>query len=204
MTAVRAAGVRHVVALSAVGADQPSGTGFITSLHAQEQRLRTLEATNVLLLRPGAFFESFYASLGLIKQEGINGDAISPDARIPMIATRDIARVAASALRSRDWQGVVVRELLGPRDLSYAEVTSIIGQRIGKPDLAYVQFPDVDMADALIRLGFSENTAALHVEMARAFSDGTVASREGRNHENTTPTTFEDFAGELAHAYRAA
>jgi hypothetical protein len=52
------------------------------------------------------------------KQEGINSDSVQADLPIPMVATRDIADAAATALKSRDWNGVVVRELLGPRDLS--------------------------------------------------------------------------------------
>jgi hypothetical protein len=31
-----------------------------------------------------------------------------------------------------------------------------------------------------------------------------VRSREGRNQQNTTPTSFEEFAAELAHAHQAA
>jgi hypothetical protein len=49
----------------------------------------------------------------VIKQEGINGDSVAPDLAVPMIATHDIADVAAKALKARDWEGVVVRELLG-------------------------------------------------------------------------------------------
>ena len=37
--AIRKAGVPTVVMLSSVGADMAAGTGFIASLHAQEQRL---------------------------------------------------------------------------------------------------------------------------------------------------------------------
>jgi len=203
-TAARNAGVRHVVALSSVGADLPAGTGFIAALHAQAQRLRTLDGTNLLILRAGSFFENFYASLDLIKHEGVNGDSVAPDVRIPMIATRDIAAVAAEALQTRNWTGVVVRELLGPRDLSYAEATTIIGERIGRPDLAYVQFSDADMVAALTGLGFAEDFANLHVELNQALSDGTTVSREGRTAANTTPTRFEDFAADLARVYREA
>jgi hypothetical protein len=35
-----------------------------------------------------------------------------------------------------------VRELFDPRDLTLAEATRILGSKIGKPDLQYVQFPD--------------------------------------------------------------
>jgi uncharacterized protein YbjT (DUF2867 family) len=200
--AVRDSGVRHVVALSSIGADVESGTGFIADLHVQEQRFRALTGVNVILLRPGSFLENFAVAFDLIRHEGINGDSVAPDARLPMIAVRDVAAVAAGALRSRDWTGVVVRELLGERDLSYAEATSIIGAQIGRPDLAYVQLPDADLVAALTQAGFSATFADLQAEMHRAFSDGRVVSREGRRPENTTPTRFEDFAAELARAYR--
>ncbi len=88
----------------------------------------------MLLLRPVSFFENFYEALGLIKTQGINADSVAPDLAIPMVATRDIADVAAKALTARDWTGVVVRELLAPRDLTYTEATRIIGERIGRPD----------------------------------------------------------------------
>lgn len=71
------------------------------------------------------------------------------------------------------------------------------------PALEYVQLSETEMAGALTQMGISEDFAALHVECARALSDGTVRFREGRTLENTTPTRFEDFAEELARAYLA-
>ena len=74
----------------------------------------------------------------------------------------------------------------------------------GKPDLKYVQFPYADFASALVQMGISANMAGLYAEMARAFNEGKIKSREGRRPENTTPTRFEDFAEDLACAYEAA
>jgi uncharacterized protein YbjT (DUF2867 family) len=202
--AIRDSGVHHVVFLSSIGADLPEGTGPIAGLHAQEERLRKLPDVNALILRPASFFENFYATLGLMKHQGVNGGAVAPDLRLPMIATRDIADVAARAVTARDWTGVVVRELLGPRDLTHAEATRIIGAHIGKPDLKYVQFPYADFASSLVQMGISANMAGLYAEMARAFNEGKIKSREGRKPENTTPTRFEDFADDLARAYEAA
>jgi uncharacterized protein YbjT (DUF2867 family) len=202
--AIRDSGVRHVVFLSSIGADQPAGTGPIAGLHAQEARLRALPRVNVLILRPGYFFENFFATMGLIKHQGINGGAVAPDIRFPMIATRDIADVAAQALRRRDWTGVIVRELLGARDLTFAEATRILGARIGKPDLQYVQFPYADFTSSLIQMGISQNVAGLYAEMARAINEGKVKSLEGRRPENTTRTAFEEFAESLARAYQTA
>jgi uncharacterized protein YbjT (DUF2867 family) len=201
--AVRDSGVRYVVLVSSVGADQPSGTGPIAGLHAQEARLQKLTGTHVLALRPGFFFENFYASLPVIKHRGVIADAVAPDVALPMIATRDIAAAAAQALLARDFRGFVVRELLGPRDLTHAEATRILGERIGRPDLPYVQLPYADMVRALVGAGLSENVSSLFVEMARAINEGRVRSVEGRNASNTTATRFEDFAAELARAYQA-
>src|SRR3712207_6146140 len=125
--AIRESGVRHVVALSAIGAELASGNGFIASLHRHEQRLRSIDGVNLMILRPGAFFEGFYAALETIRHQGVVADSVAPDAKVPMIATADIAAVAAGALRERNWHGVVVRELLGPRDVTYAEAAAAIG-----------------------------------------------------------------------------
>ncbi len=202
--ALRESGARRVVFLSSVGAELAAGTGPIAGLHAQEKRLRELRGVDTLILRPGYFFENFEETLGLIKHQGINGSAIAAEAAIPMIATRDIADAAARALRERRFQGVSVQELLGPRDLTHAEATRILGARIGKPDLQYVQFPYDDFKNALVQSGLSENIASLYAEMARALNEGRVKSLEGRRPENTTKTRFEDFVVELEEAYRAA
>ncbi len=202
--AIKESGVGHVVFLSSIGADQPAGTGPIAGLHRQEGRLRSLEGVDVLALRPGFFFENHFETLGLIKHQGINGGAVAPDTSLPMIATRDIAEVAAKALVERDFSGFVVRELLGPRDLTMAKANGIIGEAIGNPDLAYVQFRYEDFEASLAQMGLSASVAALYTEMARAFNAGKVRSLEGRSAANTTPTSFETFAAEvLVPAYQA-
>jgi uncharacterized protein YbjT (DUF2867 family) len=197
VTAVRDSGVRKVVAQSSLGADLPAGTGFVSaSLHPHEQRLRALDGIDLLLLRPTLFFESIVAAVPAIKATGVHADVVAPDVHWPMISTRDIAEVAAAALRSRDWTGVEVRELLGPCDLTYPEATRILGSAIGRPDLQYVQLPDDEMKATLVEAGFSPDIAALHVELGRAISAGTI-TYEGRTARSTTPTRFEDVVSEL-------
>jgi uncharacterized protein YbjT (DUF2867 family) len=197
--AIRDSGVRFVVTLSSMGADLSERTGVIAGSHAQEERLKKIDKINLLLLRPVSFFENFYSSLSLIEEEGINGDSVEADLAIPMVTTRDIADAAAKVLKTRDWKGVIVCELLGLRDISYSEATRILGERIGKPDLQYVQFSYDDQVRALVQAGLSESFANLYVEMTRAFNEGTI--RPKRTPGNTTPTRFEDFADELARAY---
>jgi uncharacterized protein YbjT (DUF2867 family) len=202
--AVRAAGVAHVVAVSSVGADVAGGTGFLTGLFAQEQRLRTLtDVAHVLALRPGSYFENAYGWLPAIAEMGVMADTVAPDAPLPMVATADVGAAAAAALQARDWAGFAVRELLGPRDLTYVDVAAILGDALGRPGLPYVQIADDDLVGALLDAGWSQDAARLQVEMNRAFSDGRVASRHGRTPETTTPTPFEAVAVEVAASFAA-
>jgi uncharacterized protein YbjT (DUF2867 family) len=205
VSAASTSGLAHLVAISSIGAQVPAGTGPIVGLGRQEARLKQLTGTSVLALRPAYFFENFLHVLPLIRHQGINGGGAAGATRIPMIATGDIAAVAARALAERDWTGFTVQELLGERDLTFDEATRIIGAAIGKPDLAYVQFPYADYSVALQQAGLSKSVGDLYAEMEKAFDDGIVTSVEGRTAGNTTPTTFEQFAREvLAPAYATA
>jgi len=198
VTAIRASGVHRVVAQSSLGAELPTGTGFIAaSLYPQEQRLRALDDVDVLFLRPALFLESIVAAVEIVEATGVNADVIAPDVPLPMVSTRDVAAAAGQALCSRDWTGGEVRELLGARDLTYTEATRILGAAMGRPDLQYVQLPGDEMAAALVQAGFSPDVAALHVEMGEAISAGTITAHEGRTPQNTTPTRFEDVVAEL-------
>ncbi|MBI3803335.1 MAG: NmrA family NAD(P)-binding protein [Nitrospirae bacterium] len=199
--ALRSSGVRKVVFLSSLGGERSEGTGPITGLHDLEERFRRL-GIDLLVLRPGYFYENFYSSLGLIKHQGINGGAMEPEIPVTMTATNDIGAVAAEELIGGKFNGTGVRELLGPRDYTMSEATRILGGKIGKPDLKYVRFPDAEFAKALVQAGFSQGAADAFVEMSQAFNTGKIRSLEGRNPRNTTPTTFEKFADQLAAAYR--
>jgi uncharacterized protein YbjT (DUF2867 family) len=101
-SAIRESGVRHVVALSSLGGELASGNGFIASLHRQERRLRALGSVSLMILRPGAFYEDFYAALDTIRHEGVVADSVAPHAKVPMIATADIAAVARGGDRRGD------------------------------------------------------------------------------------------------------
>jgi uncharacterized protein YbjT (DUF2867 family) len=203
LAAIRSSGVRHVVFISSVGAEVPAGTGPIISMHDQEQRLATLPPeVNVLTLRVGALFENLYAALPIVRAYDCNSDAVAPDVPVPMIATADVADAASRALLARDWQGRVVRELLGERDLSYAQATRALGAAIGKPELPYVQMAPEELIGALREGGCSTSVAAFYAELAEAINSGLVHAREARSPANSTATSIEAFAREWAEAYK--
>jgi uncharacterized protein YbjT (DUF2867 family) len=128
---------------------------------------------------------------------GLVGNALLPDVKLPMIATRDVGNYAAQRLLHLDFSGKQTRELLGERDLSMTEVTAVIARGIGKPDLRYQQLSYDQVQQALIDLGVPPKGAALYVEMYKAINEQVVVPLEPRSPENTTPTSFESFVQDV-------
>jgi uncharacterized protein YbjT (DUF2867 family) len=199
--AVETAGIKYVVNLSSQGAHLPEKTGLIKGLHDQEERLNKLKGINILHLRPTYFMENLLANVDMIKQMNIMGSAIQGDMKIPMIATRDIAKFAAERLLEKDFSGMPVKDLLGQRDLSMNEAAEIIGQKIDIPGLRYIQFSYEDTVKALADMGFSADVAGLFIEMSKAFNEGMIDTP--RTRENTTQTPFEEFAVTFAEIFFA-
>jgi uncharacterized protein YbjT (DUF2867 family) len=202
-TAVEKSGLRYAVALSSIGAQHAERVGPIKGLHRLEQRLGKIAGLNVLFLRAGFFMENTLQYIGLIKSLGMIAGTQLGDKAHPWIATRDIAEAAASALVARDFTGAVVRDLLGPRDVSLNEAASIIGAAIGKPGLSYTRVSAMMMKPALLAMGFSSDAAANLLEMFEAADAGLLAPQAPRSAESATPTAFEQFvAQEFLPRYR--
>ena len=202
--AIQQTGVKHVLFLSSVGADLPSKTGVIKGLRDVEQRLNKLNDVNILYLRATYFMENQLSNISMIKNMGINGGNIRGDVKYAMIATQDIAQVAAEHLVKRNFTGKAVHELLGERDVSFNEVTKIFGDKIGKPDLKYVQFSAEDAKKGMMDSGISADVSDQLLELGQAFNDGLIAVNQPRTAENTTITSIEEFADFFADVYESS
>jgi uncharacterized protein YbjT (DUF2867 family) len=197
--ALRLARVPRVVNLSSVGAELAEGTGPVAGLHAQEQRLAGLPG--VLHLRPGSFMENYLAALHPVAAAGVLPGLEAADATIPLVATRDIAAVAARELTKPSLEGVLIIHaalLATPRD-----VAAVLGQAIGQPGLPYVQSTPQDMKAVLLAQGFSADAADQLDALARWLSTSPLASVSAAPAE-IQPTTLETFAHEVfAPAFKA-
>src|SRR6202163_4228989 len=201
--AVTASVLPYAVHLSSYGAQVPEGTGPVTGLHSSEQKLNAISGLNILHLRAAYFMENNLEAIGMIQGMGLFGNALLPDLKLPMAATRDVGTYAAQRLWDLDFSGKQTRELLGERDLSMTEATAVIARGIGKPDLRYEQFPYDQVQQVLIKMGVPPKGAALYIEMYKAINAGVLISQEPRSPENTTPTSFEQFVQDVfAPAYR--
>jgi uncharacterized protein YbjT (DUF2867 family) len=145
------------------------------------------------VLRSALYIDYLLAAVPLIQAQGINGSGIEGDRPLPMIATRDVAAEAADRLARRDFGGHEVKVLVGPEDVTMREVTAAIGQRLGKPDVPYMQFPPDDFKGALIGGGFSEEAASKLVEMQLGINEGRFEAGVARASDNTGSTRLDDF-----------
>ena len=195
--ALRESGLRYAVHLSSYGAQVAEGAGPVSGLHSSEQKLNAIDGLNVLHLRAAYFMENNLAAIGMIHGMGIFGNALLPDLKIPMAATRDVADYAAQRLLHLDFSGKQTRELLGERDLSMTEATAVIARGIGKPDLRYQQFPYDQVQQVLTQLGVPPKGAAMYIEMYKSINAGVLVPLEPRSRENTAPTSLERFVQEV-------
>jgi uncharacterized protein YbjT (DUF2867 family) len=191
--AIGKSGAKYIVNLSSQGAHLPDKTGLIKGLHDQEERLNKLPGVNILHMRPTYFMENLLANIDMIKKKNMMGSALRGDLRMPMIATRDIAKFTAKRLLKKDFSGISVKDLLGERDISMNEAAAIIAKKTRRPDLKYVQFSYEDTERALAGMGFSVDVAGLFIEMSRAINEQLIMDTP-RTIENTTETSFEEFA----------
>jgi uncharacterized protein YbjT (DUF2867 family) len=192
--AIALAGVNRVVNLSSVGAHLNSGTGPIAGLHRQERRLDELAGVDVLHLRPGHFFENHLIAVEMIRTIGAYADMLAPDAPLPMVATADIAQVVARELTMPSGVGKRVLHLRAPGLYTMRELTALLGDVVGMPDLAYVQSDPQLGRTALMQQGFSVSVAAQLEEMSAAFSTGRLDSEYDNGPVEITPTTVAHFA----------
>ena len=200
--ALEAVRVPRVVNLSSIGAELPSGTGPIEALHAQEQRLQAIGGIDLLHLRPGSFMENFLHAAGAVAQAGVLPGMEAPDARIPMVATRDIAAVVARELTSPRHRGTLL--LTAGEPLTSRAAAAALGAAIGQPGLPYVTSAPDESRAVLRDSGFSASAIDQLEALARWLSTSPLASTQAGPVE-LQPTSIEVFAREVfALAYEQA
>lgn len=187
--------IPRVVNLSSIGANLESGNGPIGGLHDVENLLNKT-GSNVTHLRPGFFFENLLWQLDSIRKWGRISLPLSGSTRYPMIATRDIGRVAAARLANTNWSGKVVQELHGPADLCFREVAEMLTQVLGRK-IVYIKCDKQEMRDILLKSAMSENAADLLLELYDAVENGRLRTFQPRSNETTTSTTLYDFARDV-------
>ncbi|WP_417361045.1 NmrA family NAD(P)-binding protein [Galbibacter sp.] len=206
-TAIRNAivsqGIKYAVTLSSVGAHLDKGTGVVLGLHKMEALFNAVPNINVRHLRATYFMENTLTQIHSIKNNGFMAGPENGEIKFAIIAARDIIAAAFKNLTSLDFEGKSVEYVLGQRDLSYNEIAEVYGQALEISNLKYLQISEDDFISGMTQTGVSPSAAGKLYDFTKLINQGEVSSFYTRNHENTTPTSIEEFAGVFKRIYEA-
>ncbi|MBI3525577.1 MAG: NmrA family NAD(P)-binding protein [Betaproteobacteria bacterium] len=163
-----AADVLRLVALSSVGADRESGTGWIRMNRMFEQRL-TEAGVSTIFLRAAYFMENWMPMVGHAMRSGTLPTFLAPAQRpLPMVATVDVGSTAA-ALLQEERAGTCVVTLSGPKDYAPNDIAAIVSATLGKP-VDVTVLPEAEWPKALAEAHFSKAALAGFAEMTRGLN----------------------------------
>jgi uncharacterized protein YbjT (DUF2867 family) len=121
----------RVVCLSTIGADAPHDN-LLTQRTLMERSLNSIDLP-VTFLRPGWFMENALWDVASARDEGVLRSFLQPaDKAFPMVATKDVGRLAADLLR-QPWSGTRVVELEGPVRVSANDLAQAFAAVLGRP-----------------------------------------------------------------------
>ncbi|MBC8102705.1 MAG: NAD(P)H-binding protein [Cytophagales bacterium] len=169
-SAVKATGVRRVVAISGGDGASSGQRGVGLALHETEQ---TLEATEVAArhIRCGYFLENLFWMIQPIARAGLFSLPVAGDVPIPFVAARDIGVAAGGLLLDRSWTGQEGIAAHGPERLSCDTAAQIASEVLGFP----VRFQTVSgeaYKASIAPHGVSEALGQSLVEMFDAIAAG--------------------------------
>jgi uncharacterized protein YbjT (DUF2867 family) len=170
--------------LSSIGAELADGTGPIRWLHHLEDGLRQTGAV-VSAIRSWHFQEKVETILGAALGAGIYpvfGE--SADVPTPMIATRDIGKVAAEALLEPPASGETID--LDGHSYTERDVADQLAAALGKP-LQVVTIPRAGWVGTMVEAGLPEEFAHELAALYDAGERGIFQAHGDRSVACTTP-----------------
>jgi len=170
--AISESGVKHVVFLSSIAAQVPSGTGPILMVRHIEQVLGAIKSTHVTFLRAGYFMENLLANLHPMKEQGVLPAMFGPEKPVEMVATADIGAVAAELLRAGTSAPKVV-ELSGPSPTTLSQVLKVFSAALKKP-LTLAPVPAAAQVGVLTGVGLNQAWAQGYADMNAAVENQTL------------------------------
>ncbi|WP_306212346.1 NAD(P)H-binding protein [Actinoplanes sp. RD1] len=182
--AFKAAG--RVVGISALGRGTAVAghAGYVTASLAMDDLIAATGVPYRALTMP-SFMDNLLRQAGLIKSQGIFTALYDPERPLPLVATRDIAAVAARLLRDDTWTGYEEVPVLGPELLSQHDLAAVMSDVLGRPVRYQRTTPEATLQLALGQ-GVSEAMAHGRVDMLVAKNNGLDDTHPGTPLGSTT------------------
>src|SRR6266496_4936183 len=192
--AAKRAGVRHIVKLSAIGADASPPYTFGKWHAANEQHIRE-SGLAFTFLRPNSFMQNFITYFpprdGAIYLPWGTGTASFVD-------TRDVGSVAAEVLTS-DGHEEKTYTLTGPAALGIADVARILSEAAGR-EFKYVDIPEGAARDGMLQAGMPKwlVEAVMDLHAVNKQNRWSAVTADIEKVAGNPPTDFAQFARDHA------
>ena len=152
VNAAHEAGVKHMVKLSQLAADEASPVRFLRYHAVVETQIKELGMAYTFL-RANLFMQGFMAMGHYIKHERKFYGSLG-NASVSAVDIRDIAEVAAKCLTSQGHANKIYN-ITGPRALTHFQMAEIFSRVLGT-EITYVDLSPEQMHGALTIAGFPE------------------------------------------------
>jgi uncharacterized protein YbjT (DUF2867 family) len=187
-------GVERVVSISALGREVQRYAGLVSASLAMDDLFRSTGAHFRALTMP-SFMDNLLWQVDSIRKDGVIGGTLPGDLKAPAAATRDIAAAATRLLLDHTWTGQDSLGVLGPEDLSLNDMAAILTGVLGTP-VRYEQGSREEDKQGFLSYGYSDAMAQAMIDMDIAKEHG-LDNALARTTENTTPTSFRQWADEV-------
>lgn len=196
LKAIKRQGVKRVVGVSVLGRGSKLSkhAGPITAALAKDQAIEESGVAYRALWCP-ALMDNMLGNLQSIREQGMFVAPSDPVLKMPQVATKDVATMAARFLLDTSWAGQGGSAVLGPEDLSFNDMASTMSAVLGKT-IRYERVPEDAFKAQLIQHGMNDVFAQGIVDMLVAKNHG-LDNLETRTAQNTTPTSFVQWCEEV-------
>jgi uncharacterized protein YbjT (DUF2867 family) len=189
--AITKCAVKRVVSVCGIGRGWNKEAGLVTANIKADDVLASTGVALRTLMMP-SFMENLLRQSATIKNAGVLSLPVRADLKAPLVATSDIAAVAAKFLMDTTWTGQADVPVLGPEDISPSEMAEILSDVLGRP-VRYEQTPMEAYKGRMVSRGMSEAFAQGLADMMTAKNEGMdlTASRAAAV---DAPTTFRQWS----------
>ena len=186
-----AAGVRHIVKQSVMGAAEEAYS--LANIHRPVEKAIEESGLAWTFLRPNSFMQNTITFMAqTIRTEGAFYSA-SGQARISHVDVRDIAAVAVTALRAPGHEGRIYT-LSGPEALTYDDMADELSKGLGR-DIRHINLPPADLKAGMLAEGMPEAIADRMLDLERYFRENRASciTEDVRRVTGRKPGRFAQF-----------
>ena len=197
--AAKKAGVKHIVKLSVIGADQPGLT--LAKWHARGEKHLMESGLAWTMLRPGNFHTNALGWASTIKAQGAFYQPTG-EGKWASIDPADIAAVAVKALTTPGHEKKAYT-LTGPESVSASQYAAKLSTAIGKP-VKFVDVPPAAAEDGMSKMGMPKPYVDALLELMAAMKSGKAdaVTEDVQKVLGRKATSFEDWAKKNASAFQ--